>query len=291
MILIIGSDEDPTTTYFLKFLDEHNTKYIFFDQKFVLNGIDISNNSLQIFGKRYDFSVFSGVLNRMSNPKQDDLHKMPLKFSRCMHLLENIVSIFMANVLNPPFLGISNDSKMFQTYTADLKVIKKPKSFIISNLEVASVLKKISNCQRHIIKSLSSIRSIGTEFETNINLFPKKSKEPVLFQELIEGPNIRVHVIDETCISIIIFSEALDYRYCGSDKRVSHTYELPVDVQKECIAISKKLKLRFCGIDLIKRNGEYYFLEANPSPGWSYFEEMVGHKNISYKLLEVLSGK
>ena len=269
MILIIGSDEDPTTEYFVNFLQEQKAKCVFLNQRFFLQGIEISSKSLEVFGQKYLLSDFSGVLNRLASIEYKSLQEMPLKYCRCFDALNSIIDCFLPNVLNPGFLGFSNDSKLFQSISIKTKYIKIPQSFVLANLEVKSNLNKLSKLNNHIVKSLSSIRSIVHHFENNLELFLECSKEPVLFQELIDGINIRVHVIDELCISIAIYSDALDYRY-GNYKTKGKEYDLPIEIQRECIIISKQLQLRFCGIDLIKRNEQYYFLEANPAPGQGF---------------------
>lgn len=47
---------------------------------------------------------------------------------------------------------------------------------------------------------------------------------------------------------------------------------MPTELEQKCIAISRYLGLNFAGIDLIDQDGEYFFLEANPSPGFSFYE-------------------
>ena len=288
MILVIGSDEDPTTTYFVDFLYEQQVNHLFLNQKYFLQGIEISNKVLDFFGQKYTLSTFSGVLNRLTSVECKELVSMPKKYYRCLDALDNIIDNFLPNVLNPGYLGYSNDSKLFQSILIKTNNIKIPQSFVLAGVKIGENLSKISQFNDHIVKSLSAIRSIVQHFENNLGLFPDQSKEPVLFQELINGINIRVHVIDNTCVAVKVFSDSLDYRY-GKNKTIGEEYTLPPKIQDDCVLIAKQLQLRFCGIDLIMKNDTYYFLEANPAPGWSYFEEMINNKIISYQLVKTLS--
>ena len=48
---------------------------------------------------------------------------------------------------------------------------------------------------------------------------------------------------------------------------------LPDDVAAKCLALSQRLALPFCGIDLKRTaDGRYYCFEVNPSPAYSYYE-------------------
>lgn len=120
---------------------------------------------------------------------------------------------------------------------------------MLANLDIDKD-NKIAN--RHVVKSLSSIRSIAVEYESNKHLFKGANhNEPVLFQELIEGDNIRVHVVEDECFPIKILAKKLDYRYDEGPNRSFHTCNIPNNIVEECLKIAKKHKLRFCGIDLI----------------------------------------
>jgi glutathione synthase/RimK-type ligase-like ATP-grasp enzyme len=145
----------------------------------------------------------------------------------------------------------------------------------------------------YIFKSLSSIRSIVSEFKLSksisSNRHTKKflSYEPVLFQETIHGENIRAHVIKKKVIAIRIKSQRIDYRYDDSQRKFE-LIELPKKISDECVILSEQAQLPFCGIDLIVYNGQYFLLEINPSPGYVFFENEIKDKCISHALTEAL---
>ena len=176
----------------------------------------------------------------------------------------------------------SNDSKLYQITTLAKKNIRIPKSQILAK----TPLSKLQDI-RCIFKSLGSIRSIVTEYEHHL-YSSTITYEPVLFQELLLGENIRVHVIKNKCFATLIKSEKIDYRY-DYDNRTFLDYDLPQIIKEECILIAKNMSLTFCGIDLIKYQSFYYILEVNPSPGYSFYEKNLLHKDISTALMEALS--
>lgn len=65
--------------------------------------------------------------------------------------------------------------------------------------------------------------------------------------------------------------------------------ELPEKIKNDCFKIMELLDLKFTGID-IKYNSktdEYIFIEANPFPMFTYFEEKTGYP-ISDSLVSLL---
>jgi hypothetical protein len=286
VILLVGIREDGVLTTFEEFLKQSKQKYIFFDQKYILGGNEVLDSELVVRGKRYSYNAFSGVLPRISSPNEEFYSAVGQRYYAAISYLSYIIDHKFNNVLNKTYLGYSNDSKLFQLSLLKLQSIRKPTFQILSKLDIdLSLVGSVRN--KAIVKSLSSVRSKVVQYQGNEKkYFLKKSHEPVLFQELIEGQNIRVHVVDNECFAVKITSSSLDYRY--GDNAHYEKVELPHKLYEECIDIAKQLHLRFCGIDLIKKNQEYYILEANPSPGWTHFEKSVGYTDISQKVLKTL---
>jgi glutathione synthase/RimK-type ligase-like ATP-grasp enzyme len=116
---------------------------------------------------------------------------------------------------------------------------------------------------------------------------------PVLFQEYIEGDNVRVYAIGDRIISSgIIRSEELDYR--GSEESIEKI-KLPGAVARICLKAMKLCGMQFTGMDLkIKPDGEFIFIECNPSPMFIGFQAYTGDPIDEYLadyLLEPVKGK
>ncbi len=47
---------------------------------------------------------------------------------------------------------------------------------------------------------------------------------------------------------------------------------LPEDIAERCVALAAQLRLVLSGIDLIATGDDYYCLEVNPNPAFSYFD-------------------
>ncbi len=111
---------------------------------------------------------------------------------------------------------------------------------------------------------------------------------PATFQEYIPGTNIRSYVIGDAVYSAEIRSTALDFRTDIEADLIP--IQLPEALEQQCLAITKALMLDWTAIDWRRRpNGEYVFLEANPSPMFIHFEKQTGYP-ITQKLVDLLTG-
>lgn len=98
---------------------------------------------------------------------------------------------------------------------------------------------------------------------------------PVTLQRFIKGTNIRSYVIGDQVFSAEIQSEHTDFRTDG-DIRLK-VIELPEQIRQQALAIKAVLGLAWTGIDWRRdEQGDYFFLEANPSPMFANFELYTG---------------
>jgi glutathione synthase/RimK-type ligase-like ATP-grasp enzyme len=94
---------------------------------------------------------------------------------------------------------------------------------------------------------------------------------PTYFQRYIAGTNVRVHVVGTDVFPVEIMSDAIDYR---AAPREMGPGRLPESVAERCRAVTKALDLLVAGLDLIRTpDGDWYFLEANPSPAFTFYPD------------------
>jgi glutathione synthase/RimK-type ligase-like ATP-grasp enzyme len=109
---------------------------------------------------------------------------------------------------------------------------------------------------------------------------------PVTIQEYIPGTNIRSYVIGSSIYSAEISSPQLDFREDSEAQLIP--VELPAAIEQQCLDIVKVLMLEWSAIDWrLTPDGEYVFLEANPSPMFLHFEKQTGFP-ITQRLVELL---
>jgi len=128
-----------------------------------------------------------------------------------------------------------------------------------------------------IVKSVSGVRSIVRQLtDERLSALDAVANCPTLLQQCIVGTDVRVHVIGDFVYATEVTSEETDYRY---DPTSRHRHvDLPDDIVRRCVELSEHLELPVSGIDLRRcDDGTYVCFEANPSPGFVYFEPFPEH--------------
>ena len=181
-------------------------------------------------------------------------------------------------VLNRPSSIASNMSKPYQARRIRQVGFGVPETMITNDPETVCVFKR--RHRRVIYKSTSSVRSVVQELDDDRAHELEQVRDlPTQFQEYIPGTNVRVHTVGRRLVATEVQSEAVDYRYVsGQGGGVTlKPCKLPPSVADRCIELSRALDLPFSGIDLKRTpDNEYYCLEVNPSPAYTYYQEHTG---------------
>jgi len=122
--------------------------------------------------------------------------------------------------------------------------------------------------------------------------FVEKNKENiekrvVLFQDYIEGDNIRVFALENELIGAakLVHGPQVDSRV---EQLALEIVKIPEDVKEITLKALHILGMKFSGVDFMRtKDGNYYLLECNPSPMFYVFEMISGIK-VSEKLAEYL---
>lgn len=118
---------------------------------------------------------------------------------------------------------------------------------------------------------------------------------PVLFQRNIAKKfELRITVVEDEVLAAEIHSQAtyrtqIDWRHYDWDHTPYRIHTLPDDIRNKCVELTRRLDLRFGAIDMIVTpEGNYVFLEINPSGQWRWIEDQCGLP-ISDALCDVLA--
>lgn len=112
--------------------------------------------------------------------------------------------------------------------------------------------------------------------ESNDVKFERLANSPVLFQQRIDGDDLRVYVVDGEVVAagrIVNEAETIDLRL------ENHTVEsvtLRPEIERVAVKTAEELGLSFTGIDIIADDDEFTILEANSAPMFVNFDEMAG---------------
>ena len=174
-----------------------------------------------------------------------------------------------------PYTVVSNDGR--------LPAIKKETKYAIKTLDPG------------LLKTDDKEAFIYTNIVTGGELIKNNLRSaPVVIQEyLFPKLDIRVTVVGRKVFAVKILRQGKkidgDWRRIKKEELEYIPIKLPDDISQLCINLVKKLGLIFGAIDLAFANGEYYFLEINPTGEWAWLVNSVNfpiHKEIAYLLAQ-----
>ncbi len=180
--------------------------------------------------------------------------------------------------------------KAFQLNQFSELGIRIPKTIVSNSLEDiqdfyhqldGSIIMKYPNGGEHTVK-------LTQEDISHAGFAEHLTKVPLKIQECIEGMDIRAYVIGDDVFALEIHSDKLDFRETPNTFRKA--IELPEEIKKNCLMMTKTLGLVMAGIDLKRKDdSEHVFFEANPSPVFLYDEVATGYP-ISQSIANYLVG-
>jgi glutathione synthase/RimK-type ligase-like ATP-grasp enzyme len=103
---------------------------------------------------------------------------------------------------------------------------------------------------------------------------------PVIFQQYIEGVDLRITIVGSTVFTAEIDAREtrypFDMRMVIGEAAVRPT-KLPEEVQQAVLRLQRRLGLYYGAIDMRRTlNGEYIFFEVNPAGQWLFVEQRTG---------------
>lgn len=115
---------------------------------------------------------------------------------------------------------------------------------------------------------------------------------PVIFQEYVEGIDLRVIVVGERIFTVRIdareTSYPIDMRMVIGEAKTS-AFELPQTICDQIHQLMRALNLTYGAIDMkLTDSGEFIFLEVNPAGQWLFVERLTGLP-ISQAVADLLS--
>lgn len=118
---------------------------------------------------------------------------------------------------------------------------------------------------------------------------------PLIAQEYIPKElELRITVVGDSVFSCAIHSQQSDktkddWRHYDFDHVKHEPYQLPVEIEQKLLVFMKRCHLAFGAVDMILTpEGEYVFLEVNPSGQFGWIEKLTGLP-ISRAIAEALA--
>jgi glutathione synthase/RimK-type ligase-like ATP-grasp enzyme len=299
MILFFGYGNDSSLARAIQAAQQMGMEHCLVDQQ-ALDGCDLrlrgsradGTGVLTRPGSRVPLADFGSAYARPLAPVAETGTTAHQREAEILSTMVTWLDIAEARIVNRPRDMHSNGSKPYQAQTIAAAGFEVPESLISTDPdEVRAFGERVGPL---VFKSISGIRSIVRRLDDGfVSRLERVRALPTQFQALVEGDDVRVHVVGEEVFATRIRSLATDYRYAGRDgvdTELTAT-DLPDEVAQRCVDLAAGLGLPFVGIDLREtHDGRFVCFEANPMPGYSYFESHTGQP-ISEALVRFLAGK
>jgi hypothetical protein len=288
MILCIGSIGDNTFRYTINVLRELGMHIEVLDiAEFIVSGGFIhfteTGDTLIEFAnkKRHSIKDYASIYVRLVDITAGAPTEEFQKLSRGIFLSGlTFLSEKTLRVLNPPSAQMANFSKIVHAQLGNaITNWRIPKSCLTNSPSSAADF--IVECQGNVIyKGCSAQKTWVSTYDSKLHehRLPLLKKCPVLFQERIIGPDVRIHVVDKTITAEMITSDSVDYRRIKGNRYqqiVSPDY-----IQNGCLQLVRDSQCPLLGIDfkICNASGEWYFLEANTMPCYEGYDKRSGGK-------------
>lgn len=287
MILLVGAPDEGPLARVMAALAEIDAPHVLFDQSGVACELVLTSADGRLGG------VFRGPDGvevpvdaiRAAYTRMIDHARMPAyraadaearaRADASNQAVATLLELLPGLVLNRAAAMASNRSKPYQLALIRRLGFDVPPTLVTN--DPARVRAFHARHPRLIYKSISSVRSIVREAGADdLARLDRIRACPVQFQALVEGLDIRVHVVGSQVFATACASPVVDYRYAEGAAELT-PYELPEPVANRCVALAQALDLPVAGIDLKRRpDGGWTCFEVNPSPGFSWFEAATG---------------
>lgn len=145
------------------------------------------------------------------------------------------------------------------------------------------VLKRIYGCMGEFVEKANNIK----EAEKIIKKFWKRGSErlPIIAQELIKSPSYRITLIDNEVVQTAI-KENKGWKATGTYTEKFKKFKIDKELEKIIKKLSRVIKIKVCGVDLLKKDGKWLVLEVNSAPGFDFFKRE--RKKLNQKLFDFL---
>ena len=233
-----------------------------------------------VAGREIDLESATGVYLRLTSPRVSGAVPDPLQQARhaaALGLVTAWADATAVRVANRPRAMASNGSKPYQAALIRSLGLAVPPTLVTNDPDAARRFR--AEHGRVVYKSISGVRSIVHELtDQRSGALDRVRHLPTQFQRLLEGTNVRAHVVGDEVFACRIDADTIDYRYReGTDGATMTPTALPAAMAERCVAVARALNLPLAGIDLFHDlDDQWWCFEVNPSPAYSCFEEPTG---------------
>lgn len=258
----------------IKFDHETNT------QKYELVGdntrVDLSDCNVVWWRRPQQFMLHADI---------SSVEDQGFAYTECFSAFSGLWLTLMPFWINHPTRDEEAARKVYQLKLAQELGFKIPDTCITSNPNEANHFINKRGSEHTIFKAFSGTEQAWRETRllkaTELDLIDSVKFAPVIFQEYIPAEaDLRITVIGEHIFAAAIYSQQtsykVDFRMTMNDADMK-PIELPEKLQTLLLTYMKRLGLVYGAIDMrLTPDGEFVFLEINPSGQWLFIEQRTG---------------
>jgi len=299
MILIISTHKDKHASKVIELLNKKGAKSHLLDlsnfPKRSSISIDFNSNSPD----RIIFEDINGAI-QLSNckvvwwrrPQPFVLHEeinssddRNFAYTECHAAFAGLWNSLDATWINNPLLDEDACKKVYQLKMAKKIGLQIPDTCVTNNPNRATEFAAIYGNNNVIYKAFSGTERAWRETrllkDDDFKQIEKVKYAPVILQKYIEAKaDLRVTIVNDKIFVGAIYasntSYPIDFRMVMNEAHME-PFELPTKIKGMLLKLMKRLGLIYGAIDMrLTPNGDYVFLEINPSGQWLFVEERTG---------------
>lgn len=313
MIIVISSEKDEHARAVIEGLSRHKAEVTLLDlsdfpQKSELSILYNNKKScmayrrLSTFSPELDFSDCRVIWWR--RPQQFGLHSelndsedRNFAYTESYSAFSGLWLSLDVYWINHPTRDEKAARKVYQLKVAQELGFRIPDTCVTNSPVQAKSFIEQHGAEATIYKAFSGTKEAWRETRLlkseEIKLIDSVKYAPVIFQEYIPAEvDLRITVVGKDVFAAAIYSQEtsykVDFRMSMNEASVK-AFDLPVDVVERLLAYMKRLGLVYGAIDMrLTPDGEYVFLEINPSGQWLFIEQLTNQPITESMVMHML---
>ena len=146
------------------------------------------------------------------------------------------------------------------------------------------IIKKVNGCMGEFVEKAENMKEVNKIIK---KLWRKNNdRDPLIAQEFIKSPSYRVTLIGGKIVQTAI-KENTGWKATGVYAKKMKKFPIDEKIKKIINKMTKFIDIQICGMDFLKKDGEWIALEVNSAPGLDFFESE--RKKMVEKLIELLA--
>lgn len=186
--------------------------------------------------------------------------------------------------MNPRAADTAAHHKPYQWTVAHQVGLRLPRTLVTSSPEAARAFIDTVGIGKTIFKAFLATHESWRETRlleaSDVQRLDLVRYAPVIFQEYVEGIDLRITVVGDSIFAAEIDARSTSYPVdmrMVIGEAVIRPVELPIEIHNAILRLQHELGISYGAIDMRRTPaGEYIFFEVNPAGQWLFVEQRAG---------------